>query len=265
MRARSTCVFSLAARESRLNSSQRSCQSCIDSSACASSAAEARSRSRAALRPGSSCSSSPRSSSICVWSRVRCRFASVAPCSAWSRSCRCRWRSSRPCWMRLLGARDLGADLVVAALDRVQRFGLLGEILARRLDGRFDGAQLGDQRLHRRVALAQDAFLRLRVLLDHAQAQCQQLGGELALFLLQRLVAARGRRLALQVAQLLVDFVAHVAADVRDFPWCARCELSVSRRRSLYLEMPAASSTKPRSSSGRASMTREIMPCSMMA
>jgi hypothetical protein len=40
---------------------------------------------------------------------------------------------------------------------------------------------------------------------------------------------------------------------------------SVSRRRSLYLVMPAASSRKARSSSGRASMMREIMPCSMMA
>src|SRR6266702_2946759 len=42
-----------------------------------------------------------------------------------------------------------------------------------------------------------------------------------------------------------------------------RC--AVSRRRSLYLDTPAASSRNTRSSSGFASMIREIMPCSMMA
>ena len=41
--------------------------------------------------------------------------------------------------------------------------------------------------------------------------------------------------------------------------------LSVSLRRSLYLEMPAASSMNARMSSGFDSMTREIMPCSMIA
>ena len=40
---------------------------------------------------------------------------------------------------------------------------------------------------------------------------------------------------------------------------------SVSRRRSLYLETPAASSRNMRSSSGLASMIREIMPCPMIA
>jgi hypothetical protein len=40
---------------------------------------------------------------------------------------------------------------------------------------------------------------------------------------------------------------------------------SVSRRRSLYLDTPAASSRKIRMSSGLASMIREIMPCPMMA
>ncbi len=40
---------------------------------------------------------------------------------------------------------------------------------------------------------------------------------------------------------------------------------SVSLRRSLYFETPAASSRKTRSSSGFASITREIMPCSMIA
>ena len=40
---------------------------------------------------------------------------------------------------------------------------------------------------------------------------------------------------------------------------------SVSLRRSLYLETPAASSRNTRSSSGFASITREIIPCSMIA
>ncbi len=110
----------------------------------------------------------------------------------------------------LFGARDLGADLVVAALDCVEGFRLFGEIFARGFDRRLDGAQLGDQRLHRRVALAQDGFLRLRIALDGLQAQGDQFGVELALVLLQGLVAARGRGLTLQVAQLLLDFLADV-------------------------------------------------------
>ena len=81
----------------------------------------------------------------------------------------------------------------------------------------FDRAQLGDQRLHRRVALAQDAFLRLRVLLDDRRRSASSSAVELALFLLQRLVAARRRGLALQVAQLLLDFLAHVVQALEVF------------------------------------------------
>ena len=40
---------------------------------------------------------------------------------------------------------------------------------------------------------------------------------------------------------------------------------SVSRRRSLYLETPAASSKNKRNSSGRDSMMRLIVPWPMMA
>ena len=46
---------------------------------------------------------------------------------------------------------------------------------------------------------------------------------------------------------------------------CRSSRSSVSRRRSRYLETPAASSRNTRSSSGLASMMREIMPCSMIA
>ena len=46
---------------------------------------------------------------------------------------------------------------------------------------------------------------------------------------------------------------------------CRASRNSVSRRRSRYFETPAASSRNTRSSSGLASMMREIMPCSMIA
>ena len=41
--------------------------------------------------------------------------------------------------------------------------------------------------------------------------------------------------------------------------------LAVSRRRSLYLDTPAASSRNSRSSSGLLSMMRLMVPCPMMA
>ena len=62
----------------------------------------------------------------------------------------------------------------------------------------------------RELAFAHRAVLHFGARIDLAQTQREQLGREAALGFLEHLVAARGRGLALQVADLLVDFVAHV-------------------------------------------------------
>ena len=69
----------------------------------------------------------------------------------------------------------------------------------------------------RQLALAHGAVLHLRARVDFAQAQGQQFGRQPALGFLQGLVTARGRGLALQVADLLVDFVAHVLQALEVF------------------------------------------------
>jgi hypothetical protein len=66
------------------------------------------------------------------------------------------------------------------------------------------------------------------------------------------------------VADLLVDLVAHVLQALEVFARVGDARLGFLAAL-LVLEMPAASSTKARMSSALASMTREIMPCSMMA
>ena len=114
------------------------------------------------------------------------------------------------CVIDLFGTADLRADFVVAPLHGGDAFGLLVLIDALRFDGGFGSALVGKRLLHRELAFAHGAVLHLGAGIDFAQAQRQQLRGQAALGLLESLVAARGRRLALQVADLLVDFVAHV-------------------------------------------------------
>ena len=69
---------------------------------------------------------------------------------------------------------------------------------------------VGEGRLHGELALAHRRVVHLRAAVELAQPQRQQFGGQAPLLLLERLVAARGRGLALQVADLLLDLVAHV-------------------------------------------------------
>ena len=112
---------------------------------------------------------------------------------------------------RLLGAGDLGADLVITTLHLGQHGGLRVVLLSRALDGGLDRTLLGDGRLQGQVALVHDRLARAGFGLDLAQLQREQFGVRLPLFLLQRLVTARRGGLALQVAQLLFDFVTQVA------------------------------------------------------
>ena len=112
---------------------------------------------------------------------------------------------------RLLGARDLGADLVVATLHFRQHRRLGIVLLACAFDRRLHRALLRHGRLQGQLAFVQDRLPRGRLVLDLAQLQREQLGVCLSLLLLERLVATRRRRLSLQVSQLLLYLVAEVA------------------------------------------------------
>ena len=69
---------------------------------------------------------------------------------------------------------------------------------------------VGERGLHGQLALAHRRVVHLRAAVELAQPQRQQFRVQPPLLLLERLVAPRGRGLALQVADLLVDLIAHV-------------------------------------------------------
>ena len=78
------------------------------------------------------------------------------------------------------------------------------------LDGRLGGTLVCERGLHGELALAHRAVMDLGAAVELAQLQSQHFGREPALLFLQRLVAARRGGLPLQMADLLVDLVAHV-------------------------------------------------------
>ncbi len=86
-------------------------------------------------------------------------------------------------------------------------FGVDGALLFQR---RLGGALVGERRLHGDIALAHRAVLDLRAAVQVAHLQRQQLGQRPALLILERLVAPRRAGLPLQVADLPVDFIAHI-------------------------------------------------------
>ena len=98
-----------------------------------------------------------------------------------------------------------------------------------------------------------------------AQAQRQQLGGERALLLLQRLVAARGGGLALQVADLLVDLVAHVLQALEVLARIGDAALGLPAALLVAGDAGGLFDEGAHVLGACASMTREIMPCSMIA
>ena len=83
--------------------------------------------------------------------------------------------------------------------------------------------------------------------------------------LLQRLVAARGRGLALQVADLLVDFVAHVLRRSRFSRVSAMRALGLLAALLVARDAGGLLDERAHVLGACASMTREIMPCSMIA
>ncbi len=115
----------------------------------------------------------------------------------------------------LFGARDLRPDLVVATLYLGE--GLAGSRVVQALAfyRRLVGALFGKGCLQRVLPLGVHRLPRTRLAGNLGESQGEQLAGQLALVLLERLVAAGRRGLALQVAQLLVDFLAQVVEPVQ--------------------------------------------------
>ena len=111
---------------------------------------------------------------------------------------------------RLLEPRDVGSDLVVAALHRRQTLAVSRLHRTLLLDRGLGGALRGERLLHGELAPAHRGVVHLAAAVEVPQAQRQELRGEASLLLLQRLVAPGGRRLTLQVPDLLLHLVAHV-------------------------------------------------------
>ena len=82
--------------------------------------------------------------------------------------------------------------------------------LALAVDRGFGRALVGECRLHREIALTHRGVVHLGAAVEFPQPQREHFGGEATFVLLHRLVAARGRGLALQMADLLLDLVAQV-------------------------------------------------------
>ncbi len=110
----------------------------------------------------------------------------------------------------LLHSGDLGADLVVTALDSRYAIALLRMKGALLFDRGFGGALISQRRLHRQLALAHRTVVHFKAAIEIAQSQGEQLGGQPALLVLETLVATRGRGLSLQVPDLLFNLIAHI-------------------------------------------------------
>ena len=222
MRARSTMAFWPASLPSRVNASQRCCQACIACSAAASAAAAVASRACAAARPGLERGErGGERGELGLVAREQRRGLGMVRLGLLEVGALAGAQLAGVL-DRLLAARGLGADLVAHRLHGGERLGLARVVRAALLDRGLGGAQAGDRGLERDVALARALRARDGLAVEVLELEREQLGPELALLLLQRLVAARGHGLALQVADLLVELLAQVVqaievlAGVRD-------------------------------------------------
>src|SRR5262249_15333567 len=110
----------------------------------------------------------------------------------------------------LFHARDVGTDFVKSALDGGDAIALLSMERALLLDGSFGRALIRQCRLHRDFTLTHGAVVDLDTTVEVAHSQRKQLRREAPLGLLERLVPAGRGRLALQVADLLLDLIAQI-------------------------------------------------------
>src|SRR5690348_15898861 len=110
----------------------------------------------------------------------------------------------------LLDAREFGADLVDLGLHRVHRFGVLLVRLAAGFDFGFEVALRGQLAFQRGLGLAQRLPVRIQFRADRAVVECAQFGFAQRAFYLQLLPAFCRARLAIQMIELLLDFLAYV-------------------------------------------------------
>ena len=115
----------------------------------------------------------------------------------------------------LLETGHFGAGAVEACLDGAQGLGLRGLIDANALDTGLRLAQVREHRVHGRFAARRFRIANARLQVQSLQTQRQQFGLQLALLLLEHLVAARGGRLPLQMADLLLHLLAQIIQPVQ--------------------------------------------------
>ena len=108
-----------------------------------------------------------------------------------------------------------GAGAVEARLDRAQGLSLRGLIDANALDTGLRLAQVREHRVHGRFAACRLRIANARLQVQSLQTQRQQFSLQLALLLLEHLVPARGGRLPLQVADLLLHLLAQIIQPVQ--------------------------------------------------
>ena len=115
----------------------------------------------------------------------------------------------------LFDPRDFGARLVVARLYGAERVGLRRLIRAGALDLGLRRPQVRERGLHGRVGMPDDALALGSLDFETLQTQSQQLRLKFALLVLEPLIAPCGRRLPLQVADLLVHLLAQIVEAIQ--------------------------------------------------
>src|SRR3546814_9450977 len=122
----------------------------------------------------------------------------------------------------------------------------------------------GARRFQRLLEIGDRGFLAATGILELAHAQREDFRTQLALLGLQVAIFLGVRRLLVSTSRRC--WISERRSLRRErFSRVCLIRDSVSLRRSLYFEMPAASSSHCRNSSGLASIIRETMPCSMIA
>jgi hypothetical protein len=163
----------------------------------------------------------------------------------------------------LLERLDLRVRRVERALQLLEVVGFLVMAARNCSSARSDLAQLRHLGFERHLHLLHFVGVAVARLLGLAQPREREqvvVKRELRL----QLVVARGD---LGLLREVLELRRELGADVADadrFSRVSSRRSSVSRRRSRYLDTPAASSRKTRSSSGFDVITREIIPCSMI-
>ena len=128
----------------------------------------------------------------------------------------------------LLDSRHLRAGAVEACLDGPERLGLGRLIDANLLDLGLRFAQVREHCVHGGVTLLRGRIAHLRFRIQALQPQRQEFRLQLALFFLERLIATRGRRLPLQVANLLFHLLPQIIQAVQVFARLADAVLGFS-------------------------------------